>query len=66
MTQEQETVLLIRGTIASLPDENRKMAEDCYRDLSAMVRKYGTPAYLAIALIGAELAEGHQSYRGVE
>ena len=23
MTQEQETVLLIRGTIASLPDENR-------------------------------------------
>ena len=39
MTQEQETVLLIRGTIASLPDENRKMAEDCYRDLSAMVRK---------------------------
>lgn len=56
MTNEQETLLLIKGTIASLPaDQQQKVAEvaETIRGLMATHPPYGL---MAVALVGAELA----------
>ncbi len=55
MTPEQETVLIIKGTIADMPEADREKVMKAYEELIAMVNKNPLSA-LAIALIGAEIA----------
>ncbi len=56
MTAEQETLLLIRGTIASLPEEYQRQvaaAHDAIKDIVKSNKEAGT---MAVALLGAEMA----------
>lgn len=56
MTPDQQTILMFRGLIASLPEENRvnvKKAEQQIRDVLASYP--GGEATIAMGLIGAEL-----------
>ncbi len=55
MTPEQETVLIIRGTIAGMPEEHQKKIMQAHAKLNDMIREDPLTA-LAIALIGAEIA----------
>ena len=54
MTQEEQQVLIIKGTIADLPEDQRSKVMEQYKTLKAMMED--TPLTgLAIALLGAEL-----------
>ncbi|WP_312664240.1 hypothetical protein [Pantoea sp. CTOTU49201] len=56
MTQDQQTILMFKGLIASLPDESQKKVKDaaqCIRDLMASYPD--GEAAIALGLIGAEL-----------
>ena len=55
MTPEQETVLIIKGTIADMDPAMREKVEAHYQELRKMI-SVSPMATLAIALIGAELA----------
>ncbi len=55
MTPEQETVLIIKGTIADMPEADRKKVMDAYDKLRVMLNESPLTG-LAIALIGAEIA----------
>lgn len=55
MTHEEQTVLMIRGSIASLPAEDQAKVKTCMDTLTAMCNEHKDFAYLAIALVGAEL-----------
>jgi hypothetical protein len=56
MTREKEILLIIKGTIADMPEEQRNEVMDCYRILKEMVDARPLTT-MAIALIGAELVE---------
>jgi hypothetical protein len=57
MTEDQQTVLLFRGTIASLPAEGQKQVKDAYDRIQAMRTEVGEQTFLlAVGLIGAEEA----------
>lgn len=56
MTNEEQDLLMIRGFIAGLPDEDRSgvsLAAAKLRDVVALHNDHG---HLALALVGAELA----------
>lgn len=56
MTQEDETLLMIRGMIASLPPDEQTKVMDCVKDMNQLAEKHGNGAYvMAIALAGAVL-----------
>jgi hypothetical protein len=56
MTDEEQTVLLIKGAIAELPAAEREQCESMVEHLRRMIADAGSPVgTLAIALIGAEL-----------
>jgi hypothetical protein len=57
MSDEEHTLLLIRGTIASFPLEEISKFEDAYSRIRRLEAEFGREAFLlAIALIGAEEA----------
>ncbi len=56
MTQEEQVYLIIKGTVADLPDRERTEVEECYSILKNMLEKRPLTG-LAIALIGAELSK---------
>ncbi len=57
MTADQETVLMIRGSIASLPDEDQKKVNQVVSRILMLEIEFGTQALqFAVALIGSELA----------
>ena len=57
MTDEQETVLLIRGAIASMEEEDRTLTTAAYGRIIALEVEYGqVNTRMAVALRGAELA----------
>ncbi len=57
MTHEAETVLLIRGAIASMDQVIQKNAAQAYAAIRALEEKHGAIATgFAVALRGAELA----------
>lgn len=56
MTDEEQTVLLIRGTIAGLPESDQARVKELAEKFRAMVGTQGGHAALAFALVGAELA----------
>ncbi len=55
MTSEQETVLIIKGTISDMQEADREKVMLAYGKLKAMMEENPLTG-LAIALIGAELA----------
>lgn len=56
MTEEQTTLLLLKGAISDLgPDEQQKVKE-CAARLRSIQEEYGELGFLAFGLVGAELA----------
>lgn len=55
MSKEQETVLMIRGMISSLPLDQREACEELAEFIRMNVKKAGPVGGLALALVGAEM-----------
>ena len=56
MTDEQITLLIIRGELASLPEADRKGVELAAQKLREVVATHNDHGCLALALVAAELA----------
>jgi hypothetical protein len=55
MTQEQETVLLIKGAISELPAAQNEACEELCEHIRMVIKTAGEPVgTLALALVGAE------------
>jgi len=55
MTTEQQTVLLIKGVISELPEDQREACNELAHHIRLLIKNAGEPVgTLAIALIGAE------------
>jgi hypothetical protein len=57
-TEEQETILMIKGAISELPPAQREQCEAMVEHLRRMVKDAEPVGGLAIALIGAEMQAG--------
>lgn len=56
MTNEEQTILLIRGAIASLPAAEQEACNELAEHLRRLLKSAGEPvATLALALVGAEV-----------
>lgn len=56
MTPEEETILIIKGTIAELPPELAEATNELAEFIRMNVKRAGNPVgTLAIALVGAEM-----------
>jgi hypothetical protein len=56
MTEEQQTLLIIRGHIVGLPEADRKGVELAAQKLREVVTTHNDHGRLALALVGAEQA----------
>lgn len=56
MTQEQEAVLMIRGSIASLTEKDQKLVKIAKEELVVLLNRHGDYGYMALVEIGAEIA----------
>lgn len=56
MTAEQQTVVMIRGVIASLPADEKAKVDKAVAEIRELMTQLGEHSYMAIALIGAEIA----------
>lgn len=57
MTNDQQTLLLIRGTIASQAPEDQAKVKAAEQEIRAIVAKYPEGhAMMAVGLLGAEMA----------
>ncbi|EPS1205498.1 TPA: hypothetical protein ACKP07_004974 [Serratia marcescens] len=57
MTEEQATLLLVKGTIADLPAETQESVKKCVASIRELLAAYPNgEAHIALALLGAELA----------
>ena len=58
MTQDEETVLLFKGLIASLPDDQQQNVKQCIDAIRQLLSKYPAgEAVVAIGLVGVELQQ---------
>ncbi|MCT8345514.1 hypothetical protein LG003_22455 [Photorhabdus kleinii] len=55
MTQDEQTILMFRGLIASLSEQQQENVSTCEKVIRKMLVDYPEEAILAIGLIGAEL-----------
>lgn len=55
MTKDQETILIIKGAISELPDDQRETCEELCENLRRVVKQAGTVGLLAYSMVGAEL-----------
>lgn len=58
MTDYQETILLIRGAISTLPPASQERVDLALGEIRAVIAKYESEAMFAIALLGAEMQAG--------
>lgn len=57
MTEDEATLLLIKGTIADLPPETQEAVKQCVARFNEVLAAYPNgEAHLALALLGAEMA----------
>ena len=56
MTPDQHALIMVRGSIASLPPEDQQKVAAAEKDFRELMKKHGEHAGFAVALIGAELA----------
>jgi len=61
VTQAQEALLMIRGSIVSMPEKQQKIIKHVEKEIRELLEEYGDEAYMAICLIGAELAASHDN-----
>lgn len=55
MTQEQQTVLIIKGTISELPAAQVEVCKELVEHIQRVIAQAGEPVgTLALALVGAE------------
>ncbi|WP_145508868.1 hypothetical protein [Yersinia alsatica] len=58
MTRDEETVLLFKGLIASLPEDQQCNVQQCVDVIRKLLSEYPVgEATIAIGLIGAELQQ---------
>ncbi|MCW7550507.1 hypothetical protein OO184_21900 [Photorhabdus sp. APURE] len=55
MTQDEQTILMFRGLIASLSEQQQKNIRECEKVMRKMLADYPEEAIFALGLIGAEL-----------
>ncbi|PAV94006.1 hypothetical protein CJD50_22780 [Hafnia paralvei] len=56
MTEEEQTVLMAKGLIASLPKEKQQTAQQCIETIRSLLEAHPDgEALLALTLVGAEL-----------
>ncbi|OWO82437.1 hypothetical protein B5C26_08580 [Photorhabdus luminescens] len=55
MTQDEQTILMFRGLIASLSEQQQENIRECEKAIRKMLADYPEEAIFAIGLIGAEL-----------
>ncbi|TDB48242.1 MULTISPECIES: hypothetical protein [Photorhabdus] len=55
MTRDEQTILMFRGLIASLSEQQQENIRECEKVIRKMLVDYPEEAILAIGLIGAEL-----------
>lgn len=58
MTDDEQTLLLIRGHIAGMPEEDQARVKAIAEDIRNVLKVGGAHASMALALIGAEQAAG--------
>lgn len=56
MTQEEQTVLMIKGVVSGLSPEQKKQFDQVYVSIQNVIKENGDIGTLALALIGAEAA----------
>lgn len=56
MTHHQETLAFIRDVMAKTPPEECNRILACAEQLRTVIGQYGTQGYMALALVGAEIA----------
>jgi phosphatidylserine decarboxylase len=56
MTEERQTLLIIKGAIAELPDADRQGVELAAAKLREVVLLHNDHGKMALVLVGAELA----------
>ena len=56
MTQEQRTVLIIKGIVSELPDDQREACEEVAEHIRRVIKQAGEVGLLAVALVAAEAA----------
>ena len=53
--QNKMIVLIIKGAISDLPEEDKAATAEAYQKMKDIVEQYGDSGKLALALLGAEL-----------
>lgn len=56
MTDEEQTLLLVRGAIATMPEEEQQKVRAAYIALKSAVQEHGDSGVCALVLLGAETA----------
>lgn len=51
-------LFMIKGVIASLPDADRDLVNECAEKLRAIIKEYGDQGMCAIALVAIEMNNG--------
>lgn len=54
--QLKAQVLMMKGVVSELPDEDRAKMNNCEAELREIINRYGDIGLLAVSFIGAELA----------
>ena len=56
MTQEEMVLMMIRGVVSELPDEQRAKVNECSAKMRALIAEYGDEGKCAVVLVGAEMS----------
>ena len=56
MSQDQETLWMIKGVIGELPEDRRYKVMESYIKIKIIMDEYKDEGQVAVALLGAELA----------
>jgi hypothetical protein len=56
VSQEEETLWMIKGLIGALPIERLQKVTESYTKIKTIMSEYGDDSVIALALLGAELA----------
>ena len=58
MTEEEQTLLLIRGALAGMPPAEQATVAECAEKIRSLVHDYGQHGNAAVSLVFAELLQG--------
>lgn len=55
MTEEQQTLLMLKGTVASMDEDDRRRVAAAAADLREIAKLHGDHGLIALALVVAEM-----------